>query len=234
MIGSKILEVSSREIDHAIKENSILLVRSESEQNYLDAASRIGKIIPIYEDVGTGNKTGGTFSDIRYDPEKSSSFSFSSTRQPLHTDGSYEKNAPDITFFFCRESARHGGYTIFMDNNILLDLISSSLMSDLISLPVRHLKGNDEKIRPILIEKPEKLSWNWNYFRVEKNEKNQRMIDQWKSLLDHLEQSQVADSVKLMPGDAVFFWDENQLHGRTAFFGNRWLVKGGIKCLTDM
>lgn len=234
MLGKKILEVSSKEIEHAIKEHSILLVRGESEQNYLDAASMIGEIVPICEDSITGNKTGGVFSDIKHNLEKSVSFSYSNTRQPLHTDGSYEKNSPDITFFFCRESAKHGGYTIFMDNDILLDLIPSSLMSCLLSYPVRHLKGDDEKTRPILIEKARELSWNWNFFRVEKNEENQQMIEQWKNLLDHVEQSQITDGVKLMPGDAVFFWDEDQLHGRTAFFGNRWLVKGGIKCPTGM
>ena len=233
MIGRTILEVSSKEITDAIKDHKVLLVRNESEEKYLEVASKIGKMIPIYEDATTGNKTGGVFTDIKYDPQKSSSFSFSSTRQPFHTDGSYEKNAPDITFFFCRESAKHGGLTLFLNNEILIDLIPSSLMKDLLSIPVRHTKGNDEKIRPILVHQ-EKLSWNWNFFRAEKNEENQRMIDEWKCLLDHVEQSQISDGVKLSPGDAVFFWDEDQLHGRTAFFGNRWLIKGGIKCPTDI
>jgi alpha-ketoglutarate-dependent taurine dioxygenase len=232
MIGRTILEVSSKEITDAIKDHKVLLVRNESEEKYLEAASKIGEIIPIYEDATTGNKTGGVFTDIRYDPKKSSSFSFSSTSQPFHTDGSYEKNAPDITFFFCRESAKYGGLTLFLDNEILIDLIPPSLMKDLMSIPVRHTKGNDEKTRPILVHK-EKLSWNWNFFRAEKNKKNQSMIDEWKNLLDHVEQSQISDGVKLHPGDAVFFWDEDQLHGRNAFFGNRWLVKGGIKCPTE-
>ena len=233
MLGKTILETSSEEIINVIKDRKVLLLRNESEEKYLKAASQIGNIIPICEDIGTGNKNGDIFSDIKYDAEKSSSFSFSRTRQPLHTDGSYEKYAPDITFFFCRESAKYGGLTLFLDNEILIDLIPSGLMSDLLSIPVKHTKGNDNKTRPILINK-EKLSWNWNFFRAERNKENQRMIDEWKSLLDHVEQSQIPYGVKLAPGDAVFFWDEDQLHGRTAFFGNRWLVKGGIRCPTEM
>lgn len=231
----QIAETTLSELKKSLLENSVVVVRGNTEESYIEAASDIGRLVPMEENLDSGDKNGNMFTNIRY--EKSlckQSYSFSNTRQPLHTDGSYEKFAPAISFFFCRTTASVGGETIFMPNDLLIDNMPSSLLDRLSEINVKHFKGSDYKIRPILIFKNNRPSWNWNFFRAEKNEATNQLVIEFKEFLDHLEQCHVATTVKLNRGDAVFFWDEDQLHGRNAFMGDRWLVKGGIDCVREV
>jgi len=222
------------ELKKSLLENSIVVVRGNSEESYIAAASDIGRLIPMEENLDSGDKNGNIFTNIKYDQSLcKSSYSFSNTRQPIHTDGSYEKFAPAISFFFCRTSAKVSGETIFMPNDVVIDNMPTSLLVRLFEMDIKHFKGSDCKIRPILIFKNNRLSWNWNFFRAEKTDVTNHLLVEFKEFLDHLEQCHVAATVKLNRGDAVFFWDEDQLHGRNAFIGDRWLVKGGIDCVRD-
>ncbi len=191
---------------------------------WAECAKRIGELVPMEENVD-GNKTGNIFTDIKYPwHQESKSFSHSNTRQPLHTDGSYEAKSPNISYFFCLEEPLYGGSTIFVSLEDLKNYISlhdSDLLNKLQNTIVTHYKGNDYKVRPILQEN----RLTWNYFRCE----SCKLRDEFHDFLEkYVVDGNLYESVKLKVGEALFFKDEEMLHGRTAFLGSRWLVKGGI------
>ena len=67
---------------------------------------------------------------------------------------------------------------------------------------------------------------NWNYFRAEKC----NVVEDFHAFLENrIVQMGLLSNVSLRKGDAVFFNDQQVLHGRNAFIGERWLRKGGIK-----
>lgn len=75
---------------------------------YDNLSNEIGQSAPMDEDLQTGQKTGAKWIEIKYDAEFPTSYRHSSTRQPLHTDGSYESRAPEVSFFFCIRAAAVG------------------------------------------------------------------------------------------------------------------------------
>lgn len=187
-------------------------------------ASSIGTLAVMEEDID-GNKTNRLFTDIKYPwHEISHSFSHSNTRQPLHTDGSYESNAPEITFFSCKESPKYGGETIFVDGAFIQEILSiyfPVLFNRLKNEIVVHKKGSDFKQKPIIKDN----KFTWNYYRCEECS----LREDFNEFLEkYIIGSNLFEKIKLSPGDALFFKDEDILHGRTSFLGNRWLVKGGI------
>lgn len=192
---------------------------------YSDVAAQIGELVPMEESLFTGHKTGDLWTDIRYDPNIENSYRHSNTRQPLHTDGSYESKAPNISFFYCIEAARYGGATTFLDSSILLDCLDSDLRKRLETTPVVFSKGNDSKERTII--DGDRLTWN--YFRATKCEDPTLIEDFHQFLETRVVEAHMTQDVYLRSGDAVFFQDELLLHGRNAFFGNRWLKKGGVR-----
>ena len=101
IIYNKFLAIRNilRNISEAEKHAKI----NDLENYWIECAKKIGTLVPMEEDT-IGNKNGNYFTHIKYPwHEKSDSFSHSNTRQPLHTDGSYESNAPNVTFFFCHK-----------------------------------------------------------------------------------------------------------------------------------
>lgn len=205
---------------HAIPELEI-----EPQSFYLELINYIGKPFYSEEDFVTKNKTGNLWSDIKYIKEKASSFSYSNTRQPFHTDGSYESNSPDISFFYCIQRSDFGGATTFIDTVILtkcLSLFDNKLLERIKNTKINHFKGNDKKISYIL---DKNNNWNWNYYRAEKNE----VVEDFHYFLEEIiYKSGIYESVFLNPSEALFFWDKKVLHGRNSFLGDRHLIKAGI------
>lgn len=203
----------------------IHVVDGPNDENYwAEAAQSVGKLAPMEEDYD-GNKTGRQFTDIKHPWFKpSNSFSHSNTRQPLHTDGSYEANAPDITFFSCLEAPRFGGQTIFVGLSQIIEFLnefSPELLHRLKNEIITHGKGNDSKTKPIIHDN--KLTWN--YYRCEPC----NLRDEFHNFLEnYVIGGNLYQGVSLSPGEALFFKDEDLLHGRNSFIGRRWLIKGGI------
>lgn len=225
-------EATGTAIKGLFKEFAVIHVTGEpfesQEPYWLSQASQIGSLVIMDEDKTTGNKTGNFWIDIRYDPEYPNLFVHANTRQPLHTDGSYESQAPNISFFYCIEAADLGGATTFVPIATVQKALAAEypeLLARLESEPVLFSKGNDSKCVPIFCEG----RCNWNYFRTDKSELPQRFHNY---LEDRIINMGVVYPVSLRPGEAVFFRDELVLHGRNAFLGNRWLRKGGIQWTT--
>lgn len=205
---------------------------------FYDALSdEIGPWGPMDEDLQTEKKTGAKWIEIKYDPQFPNSYRHSSTRQPLHTDGSYENKAPEVSFFFCIKAAPIGGATTFVNSDDLLralELHSKSLFKACYDLPVRFAKGQDSKTSPVIRNDSKGAVLTWNYFRVE--ETSPEITKLRRELHQFLEEKMVGGglcfSCSLKPGEAVFFNDERLLHGRNSFIanrsGDRHLLKGGL------
>lgn len=217
-------------LKEALSSHKVVIFRNRClpschESFYRDIASDIGELVPMEECLLTGDKNGEMWTDIRYDCNISNSYRHSNTRQPLHTDGSYEAHAPNISFFYCIRPARLGGATTFLDSTTLFNCLDKELRDRLERFPILFAKGVDSKQVPAIVG--EKLTWN--YFRAVECEDTELPNDFHRFLEDRVVESGITENVYLSVGDAVFFQDELVLHGRNAFFGDRWLRKGGIK-----
>ena len=200
-------------------------------------SDEIGQWAPMDEDLQTEQKTGSKWIEIKYDPAFPDSYRHSSTRQPLHTDGSYESRAPDVTFFYCIQAAPFGGATVFFDSEELLralELYSKSLFRSCHEVPVTFAKGEDSKTRPIITNDEKGTVLTWNYFRVIETSPEVTGLrrDLHRFLEEKVFEAGLCFPCQLAPGDAVFFNDERLLHGRHSFIanevGDRHLLKGGI------
>jgi hypothetical protein len=217
-----------KEVKKYLNDYKVVVARSLNriEDSYWEAeASDVGQLVPMHEDFETGNKTGIFWTDIIYDENLATSFSHSNTRQPLHTDGAYESNAPNIAFFYCLNPAKKGGATTCID---VVDVVrclhdeNPSLLESIQKNEVLFSKGNDHKRSKII----ENFKCNWNFFRAEKC----KLVEDFHAYLENrIVQMGILTNIFLTKGDAIFFNDELVLHGRNAFIGNRWLRKGGIR-----
>jgi alpha-ketoglutarate-dependent taurine dioxygenase len=207
-------------------------------QFYDKLADELGRWVPMDEDLQTEHKTGAKWIEIKYDPQFPNSYRHSATRQPLHTDGSYESDAPEVSFFYCVRAAPAGGATTFIDSGELLrtlELYSKDLFRSCHEVPITFGKGNDSKTKPIVTDDAKGTVLTWNYFRV--LETSPQVVDLRREFHQFLEGKVVEGGLcfpcQLRRGDAVFFNDERLLHGRNSFvassIGERHLLKGGLR-----
>ena len=214
-------------LKNVLKKYKVVLVKKgTTDENFWELqANKIGELFGMKED-SDGNKTGSFWTDIKYDPfSELNTFLHSNTRQPLHTDGSYELNSPDISFFFCKVRAKYGGATTCLDLSILINCMKierPELLKKLMLTEFIFSKGYDSKISKIIDDK----ICNWIYFRVEKNPVTEEFHNYLESRVIPMN---ILLNIYLDSGDALFFNDKLILHGRNAFLGDRWLKKGGIK-----
>ena len=235
------------EIRKAIKEtvqNSIVthLKNVPPEINldelYQDLAHRIGYFIHLDENPQTASLKDNAWTAIKNNSEKSQqAFKYSNKRQPLHTDYGYVPLNMDITFFFCLKQADHGGATVFLNPGLLISLLKEyepELYKELTSTDViLGRAGAPHSTNTTKIIDFDKLGplLSWNYYRVS-DQNSQPVKDMAKRFFDFLEEKieagWLAKPVILKKGEAVFMQDKRLLHGRNAFFGDRWLMKGAI------
>lgn len=218
-------------IKNMLKSTKVIHVTNVDAKNvhefYEDACKIIGEVSPMEEDLVTGNKTQRLWTDIKYLPTMSNSFSHSNTRQPLHTDGAYERNAPNISMFYCIEQAIFGGATVFIDGEVLYEFIKEDrpeMLYRLQSIPVLFSKGNDSKEKTIFNSN----KWTWNYYRAS-CQYDYNLVKDFHDLLEtRIINSGILYNINLKNNEALFFQDEKVIHGRNTFVGNRWLKKTGI------
>lgn len=219
--GSKILDALNNGAKIIHVKNGPL---EEMEQFYTCVSLVIGQLAPMEED-SAGNKTGIIHTHIKYPwPTSSQSYSHSQTRQPFHTDGSYEANAPQVSYFCCKKQAEFGGATIFIEIEELermLQIHDIDFLNDIKTTAVKFSKGKDSKTKPIISNG--KLTWNWH--RCDQLPVAKKFHE---FMENKIFEGGVYNTVNLNEGEALFFMDEEVLHGRHSFIGSRWLIKGGI------
>ncbi|MFO0602593.1 MAG: TauD/TfdA family dioxygenase [Polyangiales bacterium] len=223
--------MSTREFGEALREVLLkhkVMVASGvdptvEQRPFWDEVSELaGEVIHIAERP-TGEKTGDKWMEIRYDPSIKNAYRHANIAQPMHTDGSYLSNAPDVMFFYCIKQASAGGETTFLDSAELVDILEKkdpALLADLRTTPVRFSKAGDEKTRPIISEDRHGLLLTWNYHCVDPDE-TPAVKDLAERFHAFLQREVVAEKralpILLQPGEAVFFHDERLIHGRNAF-----------------
>ena len=205
---------------------------AEISEFYTLLAQQLGDLAPMEENLLTGNKTGDLWTGIEYNPNIENSYRHSNSRQPLHTDGAYEKDAPNISFLYCLQQAEVGGATVFIDSSVLLELLQKydpALYQRLNNTPVRFSKGEDGKTKCVITRDESGSVLTWNYFRATSCADESLIEDFHDFLEQRIVPAGILIPVNLNKGDAVFFHDERILHGRESFFGMRSLKKGGIR-----
>jgi len=190
----------------------------------------------VDEDTATGRANGGLWSDVSFHPARQNTFRHSKGPQPLHTDGAYLANPPPIVFMTCQQSAPSGGATLFLDGHELDDALAReqpALRERLISEPVLFGKGASEVESPIL-KQDGSIRLRWNYYAISPRASAaaRELAETFRAFLAQLVEQRRPTSVRLQPGDAVFFHDDAVLHGRDGFVaehpGDRHLWKGGL------
>lgn len=195
------------------------------------------KRAPVDEDVQSGQSTGGLWSTVAYDPALQNVFRHSSSAQPLHTDGAYLEKPPVVVFLACRRAAVAGGATIFLEGRHLLDEVGRrepALLEALGGQAIRFGKGASQIESPILTRDNDGPRLRWNYYAVAPGQGKavHALVDRFHAFLGGAAVSPPLQSIRLTPGEAVFFHDHRLLHGRESFSADamdgRFIWKGGF------
>lgn len=203
---------------------------------YTQITQNVGELIRRGEDFDKKEFTKDQWLDVRYNPNLADVYRHSNTAQPLHTDGAYIVNFDyELVFLFCTEQADYGGATIFIDGDLLYELLQKyepRLLSLLESEVVFFSKGTFGAKKAKIIDRDEKsLLLNWNFYRIAENNSDlvKKMTNDFQNFLqNNIVAGGLTTNITLQKGEAVFFHDRRVLHGRNAFLGNRCLIKGAL------
>ena len=160
--------------------------------------------------------------EISYQPEKSISYAYSKTRQPLHNDNAWFSDPAEVNMFVMKKQAREGGVNMFYPvGRLVADLTAEEpgLFDQLTHVPVVIKKGEGENFNrtTIIVPGPEPRVF-WNYHRTEKPDPRiTELCESFRSFLEKKEATQSVERVRSDSGDAFLFHDQKILHGRTAF-----------------
>lgn len=191
-----------------------------------------------------GTKTGEKWLEIRYDADipDMAAYRHSKNAQPLHTDESYNggANAADIMLFYSVNKAIKGGATTFIDGPVLLKYMKENepeLLERLQKNKVKYKKAECERTEKIIdVKEDGQIHLNFNYYCIDKDESEENKAlnqDFFNFLQNFVAHSHMIEGVTLNPGEAVLWWDELVLHGRTSYdvvkTNDRFIWKTGFK-----
>lgn len=235
-------ESSIPEIAQLIRESQITVLREapldlDADSFYRNLANQVGLLVDKEEDPYTGQLVSG-WNVIEYRPElNNTSFKYSNTRQPLHTDYGFISLNLDMTFFYCEQQADYGGATHFLNTELLIHLLQTyepdlygllTTQSVMFGRPGNKVGSRTDKI---ISQDATGILLNWNYYRVSKENSAQvlEMTERFHQFLERrIVDAGLLDQVTLQKYEAVFFHDKRILHGRNSFFGPRKLMKAAI------
>lgn len=192
---------------------------------------RIGETLAPSADVledsltGTLQHADGRWMDVRFEPDRPDTYRHHNVGQPLHCDGAYipVDRTGRLAVFYLERQAEAGGESLFVDAETVdayARVHAPRLHERLVSVPVRFGKAGDElRIETVLSRTSGRLKINWNYFRVlpGQGEAVDSLREEFAALLERLVADGQAQSFRLDAGDAVFFRDDEVLHGRKAY-----------------
>jgi alpha-ketoglutarate-dependent taurine dioxygenase len=197
---------------------------------YENLAQALGSI-RLCHPVNNKNTKFSNSRDIKYDPNIPHFFA-SNTRQPLHTDYAYYESAesPDWLMLYCLKPSKYGGTTDILTLDTLKEVMRTynpKLLKDIeidIVWSYNGLDGDKIHTKPILDN--DKI--NWNYWQIKKDLNSDSAMkireEFFRFLEEIITEARIYDfSKKWQSGDCVIFRDSTNLHGRSAFLGDRWL-----------
>ena len=215
-------------------------MRSLYERHLAD----IGTAHYLAEDVTLGDRdsqrSGGLWTDVRYDPAHPDAYRHSPNAQPLHTDGSYVPSYPNATMMLCFSAAGEGGETIFIaadDVVAALKAEAPDLLDALDDHDLAHARSGDRRVEPVIDRSGNPTLVNWNFYCVadDIDAADAHLRDRYFAFL--AESPAIRDrllQIRMEPGDAVLWKDREVLHGRNAFSGHETSVRHLTKCAIDV
>jgi alpha-ketoglutarate-dependent taurine dioxygenase len=191
----------------------------------------VGEAVGASSDVVEDSTTGklrvvpGAWEDVRFEPDRPDTYRHHKVGQPLHSDGAYVPlaYAQEIALFYLERQAESGGESLFTDAATVAEHARThrpQLYEALTTQPVHFGKaGLPGRTTTILSSRDGRLKINWNYFRVlpGQGEAVDRLREDFRLFLEQMIEDGVVESFRLEKGDAVFFRDEEVLHGRRDF-----------------
>jgi len=209
-----------KDIENSLKDDNVVCVRgSHSFEECVDAIESFGKIRNNSNEVPTGQSLPEPWVEIKNVESLSQYFRFSQTKQPLHTDG-YHVHGIQYAFLYFEQQAPEGGETVYIDSPKLKELLIENNLFDMATSVVFTLKKECQREAPLFDKNTEKLCWN--YYRIINQLKAKEKLFQfldgpcWKQ----------ANRIKLGSGELLIFEDNQILHGREMFKGDRLVIKG--------
>ena len=226
------------------KNNGIEVDSSNALSNFYESFfSKIGRFLNLAEDALLTNcrehqRTGQVWMEIRNDDSVKNAYRHSTNAQPLHTDGSYIPGFAQ-SILACLSNVGVGGETIFIDPSDLikdLEVGNPEFLSALFEHDVLHERSGDARTEKILYWVDNILKINFNFYCVSpKNSKE--VIELSNKFLNYLIAIEKKENpnvlpmpVKLSPGDAVIWKDDEVLHGRHAFTATKNSERNILKC----
>jgi hypothetical protein len=187
----------------------------------------LGRNAGLIEDSASGELTaeGGEWMDVRFEPDRLDAYRHAKVGQPLHTDGAYvaRQDAREMVLFYMERQADEGGESLMIDAEGLArhaQAVAPELYVRLTTLPVKFGKNSGApRVTPILRTEAGRRKVNWNYFRVlpDQGAEAAALREDFRAFLETMiEQGQVPE-FRLESGEALFFRDDEVLHGRRAF-----------------
>ena len=218
-IRDAILALRTREEVVVFRGGPARLTR-ERWKEILEAGCSLGHDRRHYD--AAGNLARADWWEISYQPDKATSYAYSNTRQPLHTDNAWFADPAELNFFLMERQASSGGeQTLYRVSRLIDDLSREqpALFRDLCATTVTIKKGDGEyfnRTSIIVLDGGPKVYWN--FYRTEKPTREIRsMCEAFFRYLEEKEASPSVERLRCESGDAFCFNDLRMLHGRTAF-----------------
>lgn len=160
--------------------------------------------------------------EVSYQPGRDSAYSYSKTRQPLHTDNAWFADQAPIDFFIMQKQAVAGGeQVIYPVSRLIADLSSEepALYDQILNTPVTIKKGEGDFFHHTTVIVPgANPRVYWNYYRTEKpTPEVKAMCEALFSFLEKKESTASVQRMRCETLDCFVFNDTKLLHGRGAF-----------------
>jgi hypothetical protein len=160
--------------------------------------------------------------EISNQPDKATSYAYSTTPQPFHNDNAWFADPAEINFFVMEKQAVSGGEQLVYPVSRLLDdlqTLEPELFKDLVNTVVTIRKGSDDhqNVSPIItLDDGGRVYWNF-YRTVKTDPAVNAMCDRFFAFLKRQESSSSIYAVRCESGDSLAFNDQRLLHARNAF-----------------
>lgn len=244
-------ELGCQSLLNAWKNDAVKVVVVELSDNVKDVRAFYQNLFPLLgsaaalaEDATISDRhsqrTGDIWMEIRYDPKIKDAYRHSSEAQPLHTDGSYIPGFPNSSLLCCVTNAGEGGETVFVEAKWVYEALKQEapeLLSFLLDFNIPHARSGDLRDSKVLYLDGNIWRVNWNYFCVDSRideEIKKKAEDFHQFLKDSSLIKSHLISVKLKPGQAVLWKDNEVLHGRNAFNATSESERFIWKCAFDV
>lgn len=160
--------------------------------------------------------------EISNQPDKATSYAYSTTPQPFHNDNAWFSDPAEINFFMLEKQASSGGEQLIYPLSRLLHDLSSldpQLFRDLTAtvVTIRKGSGDHQNVTPIItLDDGGRIYWNF-YRTVKTDAFINELCDRFFAFLKEQESSTSIYTVRCESGDSLAFNDQRLLHARNSF-----------------